>query len=424
MPHVPPVGGQQSRRPRARRFARVACDVRARFLDLVEHHAIPSRGGACVRAQPRVNKPRDLAEIRVSLVAPVEDRAIGRDIANGLGMVLHHVAPEHEGLSASRGLPPEKPDMVEIQGRGAPAPDPARVGALAEIVGFVAAHVEGTAGEGREEIVEHAPQQPARLRQAGVDRRAAQALDPPRVFPVARGPFDLRELAVSGQAEDAAHVPEAREAGHELDMPLAAMPVQCAQLCGSDGIRAARDRGIEAKGEDMFDVELELVDLQGSERVGQLQEGLQSRDAAPADIQVIAAARERRTVADGARGDAESELANQLAEGLDSIEQAGPAVADHFDAAGRDVQAVRLRRVVCAGFEGDASFARSAAVPQVGAQRLDSRQILFGSPDEHNRSVPPALEAAMSDLHARWLRQEMKGHGCRHSSFIISGGMR
>ena len=126
--------------------------------------------------------------------------------------------------------------------------------ALAEIVGFIATEVEAGGGKAREEFIEDTPQQILRGGVAGVERGAAQPLEPRGGDPRGRGEFHLGEVAVGGQRKDAPQMPEAGERGRELDEVLAAEHIQRAQVGGVVGVAIAGDVRIELEAEGVLKI--------------------------------------------------------------------------------------------------------------------------------------------------------------------------
>ncbi len=234
VPHVAPVRGQKSCRAQPVRGARIAADIAARFLYLVEHDLVPSGGGACVGVEAATEELADFFETGGGRVPPVEGNAVFRKGADRPPVLEHDIPPEHQPLSVPGGQLPDEREMVEIE-----AGDVVRIPSRAappQIVGLIAAHVEKGRGKTRQEIVKHVFEELPGSGQARVDRRAAKPLNPGCAFPIARGPFDLSQFAVLGQAEHLAHVSEAGEAGNQCHKMLLAIQIQFADIPGRQRI--------------------------------------------------------------------------------------------------------------------------------------------------------------------------------------------
>ena len=132
--------------------------------------------------------------------------------------------------------------------------------ALAEVVGLVAADVDEGRGKARQQLGEHALDQRAGLGIGRVQRQAAHARGPGHVVEGLAG-LDLGQMAVFGQRQDAAHVPEARQRRNQIDATRTAIGIERANLVGRERRTVAGDRGIEAKGKRVLDVKLKVVGL-------------------------------------------------------------------------------------------------------------------------------------------------------------------
>ncbi len=335
---VAPIGVQQATRAEALAGAGVFGEDDAGLLDGVEDPAEPAHGGADDRGPAARYEFAALLEFVRGEIGPVEDLAAGGQVADGFGMLQQHVAPEHERLAVAGGLFLQEADVVdvlpgEIGWRGVR-------GALAEVVGFVAAEVEAGRGKAGQEFVEDAAQQVLRVGIAGMDRAAAEALEPGGGCPRGGGEFDFGEVAVLRQREDAAEVAEAGEGGHELDEVLAAERIERLQVGGVVGVAVAGDGGIEAEAEGVLEIELEVVDLERGEKADAALEHFEARDAAAADVEVIAAQRPDGSIFDFQAREGAAALRADLAEGLEGVEEPGGVGGGEDDAGGRDLQPV------------------------------------------------------------------------------------
>lgn len=79
--------------------------------------------------------------------------------------------------------------------------------------------------------------------------------------------------------------------------------------------------GIEGEGEGVFDVELEVVDLELGEAVGETEEGLELGDPASGDVEGESADGQVGRVVDGEAGGGGFAVACDLAERLECVEQ-------------------------------------------------------------------------------------------------------
>ena len=107
-------------------------------------------------------------------------------------------------------------------------------------------------------------------------------------------------MAVGGEGEDAAEVPEAGEGGDEFDEVFAAEGVEGLEVAGGVGVVGAGDVGVELEAEGVLEVELEVVDFEGGEETDAAFEGFEA-DAPAADVEVVAA-EAMRGVGDGEAG--------------------------------------------------------------------------------------------------------------------------
>ena len=176
---------------------------------------------------------------------------------------------------------------------------------------------------------------------AGVDGCAAESLEPSGVFPGGGGEFGFGEVAVGGEGEDAAEVPEAGEGGDEFDEVFAAEGVEGLEVAGGVGVVGAGDVGVELEAEGVLEVELEVVDFEGGEETDAAFEGFEAGDAPAADVEVVAAEGPCGGVGDGEAGEGVGGgLLADLAEGLEGVEVAGGVGGGDVDVAGGDAELV------------------------------------------------------------------------------------
>ena len=275
-------------------------------------------------------------------IGPVEDFAAAGQFGDGGGVLEKHVAPQHEGFAVAGGFLADEADVVDVLagdvvGRGMGM-------AFAEVVGFVAAEVEASGGKAGEEFVENAAEEELRLGVAGVQRGAAQALEPGGGFPVCGGEFHFGQMPVGGEREDAAHVAEAGKGGDQFDEVGVAIRVEFAEVLCVVGVGVAGDGGIELEAEGVFEIELEVVDFEGGEQADAALEGVEARYPAAADVEIIAAQGQNGRVGYFEAGEAVGRLAEDLAQGLEGVEMAGGVGRAEVDAVGGDEEGIGFRR--------------------------------------------------------------------------------
>ena len=109
--------------------------------------------------------------------------------------------------------------------------------------------------------------------------------------PVGGGEFDLGEGAIGRQGEEAAEVPEASEAGDQLDVEGAAEGVQSAEVRRGVGVLAG-DGGVEGEAEGMLEIELDVVDLESGKTPDGAGQALGAGNAAAGDVEQSSICRE------------------------------------------------------------------------------------------------------------------------------------
>ena len=330
---VAPVGVEQSAGAEFFSGAGVLRQNEARFLDGVEDRAEAAHGGADGRGPSARDELAAFFEFVRGEIGPVEDFATGGQVGNCCGMLEEHVAPEHEGFAVAGGFLLEEPDVVDVLARDFAG---AGIGhALAEVVGLVAAEIEAGRRKTRQEFIEDAAEQILRAGIAGVDGGAAEALEPGGGFPRRGREFDFGQIAVLRKRQNAAEVAEAGEGGDEFDEMLAAKRVEVFQILGTVGVVVAGDGGVELETERVFEIELEVVDFEGSQQVDAAFQHVAAGNAAAADVEIIAAQGEDGGVGDFEAGKGGAGLPENLAESLESVEEAGGV-------GGGDAEAIRL----------------------------------------------------------------------------------
>jgi hypothetical protein len=90
----------------------------------------------------------------------------------------------------------------------------------------------------------------------------------------------------------------------------------------------------------VFEVELEVVDLEGGEEADAALEHFEAGEAAAAEVEIIAAKGEGGGVGDFEAGEGGAGLGEDLAEGLEGVEEAGGVGGGEGEAVGGDAEGV------------------------------------------------------------------------------------
>ena len=249
-------------------------------------------------------------------------------------------------------------------------------------------------------------------------------MNPFRMFPIGCRPFDFRQCAILRQAQDAAHVSEAGEAGNEPDESVSTVLIERKYFGFCQGIASPRDGAIEPEREDVFNIKLKLIDFQAGEGVGERKERFKARNASAADIEIKSPVRKCGTILDGARGNVHAELTHELAQGLYSVEQSGGAVSGDMNRIGGHADGIGLGGTCIGRFENNATVFRGSLhgnrrtdwviAPQVRDKCFCSKDVLRTGIGEENGDRLTRGKESMAGFKIQRLRQNMEGHCITH----------
>ncbi|GBD18454.1 hypothetical protein HRbin27_00951 [bacterium HR27] len=129
-------------------------------------------------------------------------------------------------------------------------------------------------------------------------------------------------MGILGKGKQSPLVAERLEVGDELDVPLAAVAIDGADVIRGQRVAPGSDLGMTGERERMLDIKLKVVVLEVGEEIDELEERLASRHLAARDIEHDTAAGEHGPVDEGDGGKAPSVGPDELANGLTPVEQA------------------------------------------------------------------------------------------------------
>ena len=347
---VAPVGVEHPLSASGHAVAHEVADVDVRPVEAREDAVPGADTGADPEPPPGLGEDFHGGVLAGGMIVPVEQDDVVGQFADEFRVMEQDITPDLDAPSVAGGQFAHTQDVIEIDTPNADLVGQGFTGSLAQVVGFVAVHVEGGRGEGGQHVGVEFVQQCVSLLKG-----RAQCPEE----------FCLRQVLVLWDEKRVAGVTKRLQVGHQFDVASTAETVQFQHVLIAEGTAAGPNFGMAGELEGVLGVELKDVEFVVTEFFGQLLERGQRRHFATGDIEHEAAIGQRGPVPDGQRRQGlglRIRMAGQrwiivqsyqLAQGLDGVKEAGGCVGVEGDAGRCDGQGVGLCRHSLRRIDGD-----------------------------------------------------------------------
>ena len=300
-------------------------------------HLVPAGGaGAEDLGIACLTELHGVFQVGVGVVAPVQHDNVLGEAVHDLGMVENDIPPHHNGLAPGGNVVDDLAGELQIQS-AAVLPC---VSALAKVEGLVAADVEVLTAEQGDVLVDHAADDIDALGVGGIDGMVDHS-----VVPLVAGGLVGLQLAVLlplGAFQQTVQVAEGGKRGNEVDEVVVAILIQLHDLRRGHGVLGAGDAYVFVKQEGVLDIQLEGVLFIVSQHIDDPLGGFHGGHSATGDILVEAAGLHVGSVLDVQHGDDALGLLDELAQGLNTVEQACKRVTADGDGLGANGKGIAL----------------------------------------------------------------------------------